>query len=122
MAEYGSREAAMEVLKERVDHHVRRAQQAVKEKGWTYLGARRVQKQSPYKRAKSYEVFGRIAPHFATIGLSPEDAIAVKLEFLAWQAHYDECRARFLRGENVIWPAGTWAIVHLYGQRAETPP
>ena len=122
LEEYGGREGAMKVINERVDHHVQRAHRAVKKKGWTYLGAKRVKKQSPYKRAKSYEVFGRMTPHFATIGLSPEETIAVKQEFVAWQCRYDECRERFLRGEDVIWPAGTWAMVQLYGQKAEAPP
>ena len=33
VSDYGGEEAAREVLKERVEHHVRRAQQAVKQKG-----------------------------------------------------------------------------------------
>ena len=76
-------------------------------------------KLSPFKRAKSYEVFDKLTPHFATIGLSVEDAVAVKRQFLQWQARYDECRERFLRGEAVIWPAGTWAMVQFFGQVAE---
>lgn len=122
VAEHGSAKRAKEVIQERVEHHVQRAQRAVKRQGWRYLGARRVERQSPYKRAKSYEVFGRIAPHFATIGLSREQAIAVKREFVEWQRRYDDCRERFLRGESVIWPAGTWAMVQLYGQQVEAVP
>ncbi|MFK8003451.1 MAG: transposase [Polyangiales bacterium] len=116
---YGSREAAMTALETRLHEHVDTARSAVREKGWKFLGANRVMKLSPFKRAKSYEVFGKLTPHFATIGLSEEEAIAVKREFLAWQARYDDCRERFLRGESVVWPAGTWAMVQSFGQVAE---
>jgi hypothetical protein len=75
-------------------------------------------KLSPYKRAKSYEVFDQLTPHFATIGLSKEEAIHVKMEFIAWQELYDGCRECFLRGAHVIWPAGTWAMVQFFGQSA----
>lgn len=116
---YGSRKAAMTALKSRLHEHVDAARSGVQKKGWKFLGARRVMKLSPFKCAKSYEVFGKLTPHFATIGLSKEEAIAVKRRFLAWQVRYDDCRERFLRGESVIWPAGTWAMVQLFGQVAE---
>lgn len=119
LAHYGSREGAMTALEARLQDHVSKARRAVKEKGWKFLGANRVMKLSPFKRAKSYEVFGKLTPHFATIGLSAEETIAVKRGFLAWQARYDDCRKRFLGGEPVIWPAGTWAMVQLFGQVAE---
>ena len=44
----------------------------------------------------------------------------MKLEYVAFQRRYDECRERFLAGEQgVLWPAGTWAMVRYFGQRAE---
>ncbi|MFT5359258.1 MAG: putative transposase, partial [Polyangiales bacterium] len=121
LAHYGSRDSALAALKARLKDHVDKALRAVKAKGWKFLGADRVMKLSPFKRAKSYEVFGKLTPHFATIGLSVEETIAVKRAFLQWQARYDECRERFLRGEFVIWPAGTWAMVQFFGQVAEAP-
>ncbi len=56
---------------------------------------------------------------FSVVGLTQEEAIRVKVQFLAWQARYDDCRERYLRGETVIWPAGTWAMVEHFGQVAE---
>jgi len=116
---YGSEKAARVVLEERLAHHVDKARAAVKSAGWKYLGADRVMKLSPFKRAKSYEVFDKLTPHFATIGLTEEEAIQVKREFIAWQVRYEDCRERFLRGEAVLWPAGTWAMVQFFGQSAE---
>lgn len=119
VASYECTSAARAVLNERLEHHLNNARRAVSANGWKYLGADRVRKLSPYKRAKSYEVFDALTPHFATIGLSVAETIAVKLEFVAWQERYDECRVRFLAGERVVWPAGTWAMVQFFGQVAE---
>ena len=100
-------------------YELKKARAAVKSAGWKYLGGDGVMRLSPFKRAKSYEVFDKLTPHFATIGLTKEEAIQVKREFIACQERYDDCRERFLRGENVIWPAGTWAMVQFFGQTAE---
>ena len=116
---YGSVSSARALLNGRLEHHLGKARRAVEARGWKYLGADRVRKLSPFKRAKSYEVFDALTPHFATIGLSVADTIAVKREFVAWQDRYDDCRARFLAGECVVWPAGTWAMVQFFGQVAE---
>ena len=97
---YGSRDAARRAVEKSLEQHVERAHAAVRDKGWKYLGAERAQKVNPQKRARSWEVFDRLVPAFATLGLSPEEAIAVKLEYLQFQRRYDECRARFLAGEQ----------------------
>lgn len=117
---YGTREAAMAALKKSLVGHVQRAHAAVRSKGWKYLGAERAQRISPFKRATSWEVFDALVPAFATLGLSKDEVITVKLAYLDFQRRYDDCRARFLDGERgVVWPAGTWAMVRWFGQRVE---
>jgi len=117
---YGSREVALRELQKSLDQHVRRAHAAVQEKAWTYLGAERSKKVNPFKQATSWEVFGALVPAFATLGLSTHEAIAVKQRYVEFQRRYDECRERYLLGEpDIFWPSGTWAMVRLFGQRAE---
>ncbi|MEM7609978.1 MAG: hypothetical protein AAF411_31920, partial [Myxococcota bacterium] len=120
---YGTRERAEHALEERLKYHVENAHAEMKRKGWKYLGAERAIKQDPFKQARSWEVFDALVPAFATRGLSHEERIKAKQRYKAWQAAYDECRRRFLAGEQgILWPAGTWAMVEHFGQKAEAPP
>ena len=76
-------------------------------------------KVSAFKRARSWEVFDKLIPAFATLGLSPEEAMEAKRRYIAWQLAYDDCRERYLDGQrNIEWPPGTWAMVQFYGQVA----
>ena len=119
VSHYESEAGARAVLEERLKHHIQRAHAEIKRLGWRFGSAERAKKADHLKCATSYEVFGALVPHFSTIGLTREETIQVKQEFLAWQRRYDDCRERFLRGENVIWPAGTWAMVEHFGQTAD---
>ncbi|MEM6956636.1 MAG: hypothetical protein AAF645_13160 [Myxococcota bacterium] len=81
---------------------------------------------SPHRRKLflpiGWEVFDALVPAFATRGLSHEERIKAKQRYKAWQEAYDECRRRFLEGEpNLLWPAGTWAMVEYFGQKADSP-
>ena len=114
------REGAAEELRDALERNVQEARAAVRERGWKYLGAERATKVDPFNCAKAYEVFGSRVPHLSTFGLTREEAIAIKQDYVAWQLRYDDCRERLLRGEtNILWPPGTWAMVQFFGQRAE---
>jgi len=119
---YG-REKAMEELTLALEEKVAEARAEVRRKGWTYLGAKRAMSVSPFKQAVAYEVFGARNPDLSTYGLTAEEAATVKREYIAFHLAYQDCRQRLMRGEtDVLWPAGTWAMVQHFGQRAGPLP
>ena len=119
---FGSRDAANAAIQDKLTWHLERARTAIANKGWKYLGRERAMKLSPYKRAKGYEVFDQIKPQISTIGLTHQESILAKQAITHWNLVYDAARERFLDGEHVLWPAGTWAMVEHFGQEAEAPP
>ena len=119
---YG-REKAMEELTLALEEKVAEARVEVRRKGWTYLGAKRAMSVSPFKQAVAYEVFGARNPDLSTYGLTAEEAATAKREYIAFHLAYQACRQRLMRGEtDVLWPAGTWAMVQHFGQRAGPLP
>ena len=112
--EEGARAALEEGLKAKLDE----ARAEVSRQGRIYQGAKRAEKVSPFKQAGAYEVFGARNPDLSTYGLSPEDAMRVKGDYIAFHVAYQDSRLRMLRGEvDVRWPPGTWAMVRHFGQR-----
>jgi len=112
-------EGARTALAAAVEAKVAEAHAEVSRKGWTFLGAKRAAKVSPFKQAVAYEVFGARNPDLSTYGLSQEEAATVKREYIGFHLAYQDCRQRILRGEtDVRWPPGTWAMVQHFGQRS----
>ena len=113
-------EGAKAELAEALEASIAEARAEVREKGWTYQGAARAMKVSPFKQAVAYEVLGARNPDLSTFGLPPEEAARVKREYIAFHRAYQDCRRRMLHGEtDVLWPPGTWAMVQHFGQRAQ---
>jgi len=104
---------------EALEAKIAEARAEIRKKGWTYQGATRAMKVSPFKQAVAYEVFGARNPDLSTFGLAPEEAARVKRDYIDFHRAYQDCRRRMLEGEtDVLWPPGTWAMVQHFGQRS----
>jgi hypothetical protein len=78
--------------------------------GWSFKGADRVLKSSPYARAVTFEERHKLNPRYASAG--DEEALDAAIERDAeFVAQYAAARERWLAGErDVVWPAGTNAM------------
>ena len=111
-----------QALKSSRDGHVAAAHVEMRDKGWRYMGAERCQKTDPFKRATAYEVFDKLNPQFAYVGLSAAERLAVFAEYRTFMADYAECRERHLRHEKgIIWPDGTWKMVRKENHSSAVP-
>lgn len=119
---YGE-EGARQLLVDAIEKNEDVARAAVREKGYTFLGAERVRRCSPFKRATEYEVFGALRPRFSTKGGGKQaylDAVARLKTFLD---EYREAWTRWCAGEHeVVFPYGTWLMRVRFGARCADPP
>ncbi len=119
--DYGN-ELAQARIAARVREREHRAWQESKRTGIAFLGARRVIRQAPTKRAKSYEAFGRLDPQFAAAGHRGAAREAV-LRIRAFNAQYDRALAAWTRGKRTVrFPVGTWWMRVCHGARCGPAP
>jgi putative transposase len=119
--DYGT-ELAQRRIAERVRHREHRAWQESKRSGIAFLGPQRVVRQSPTKRAQSYEAFGSLNPQFAAAGHrnAATDAVRRLREF---NARYDRAFAAWTAGKRTVaFPYGTWWMRVCHGARCGPAP
>ncbi len=115
-------EGARVRIAEAVEKKENDARAEVQAAGWSFKGADRVRKSSPYARAETFEARGRLSPRYASGGDADalDAAIARDAEFLL---RYAETRDRWLAGErHVVWPPGTDAMRRWHGVTCADPP
>jgi putative transposase len=115
-------DADPEELRLRISQECNLREMAIRErvraKGRTFLGAKRVKRQSPQSKPKAaLEQFGLI-PHVAC-----KDR-ALRKRMLEWRRerrkHYDETRALFAQGvKDLVFPEGTFVLHFHHGQARE---
>jgi putative transposase len=107
-------ERAHALLAAEIERQGEEARAYVKDKRWTVLGAKAATKVSPYRRATSWEEFGKLAPSIAAGRGQTEARVAAIKELQEFRAAHAEAKARWCRGErDVVFPAGTyWMRVH----------
>jgi putative transposase len=100
----------------------RKAHAEVKAAGWSFKGAERVLKSSPFDRAKTFEERGGLNPRYACAG--DHDALeAVITRDASFVAEHASARQRWLAGErDVLWPAGTDVMRRRHHVRCADPP
>ena len=120
----GDKDAVREAFRSARDEHVAEAHAEIRDKGLRYIGAARCRKMNPFKRANAYEVFDTFNAQFSCVGLEDEEQRAVAEEYAKFMSDYNKCREALLRLETgIIWPAGTWKMVHeLNHGMAPEPP
>jgi putative transposase len=99
-----------------LDQQEKQARQAVSDKGWTFMGARRVLKTSPFDRATSWEPIRGRNPTFA-VGRGHKSAFFEAVTALrAFRHAYREALDRWRHGvRDHLFPAGTWMMTTLHG-------
>jgi hypothetical protein len=119
--DYGT-ELAQSRIAARVREREHRAWQESKRSGVAFVGARRVLRQAPTKRAKSYEAFGSLNPQFAAAGHRGAAQEAVR-RLRAFNAHYDRALAAWMAGTRTVrFPVGTWWMRVCHGARCGPAP
>ena len=119
--DYGP-ELARERIAERVRDKQHQAWRKAKRTGVPFVGSRRILKVAHTKRAKSYEVFGRLNPQFAAAGNRSAAMQAVK-RLRTFNAQYDRALAAWTAGDrSACFPAGTWWMRVHHGARCGPGP
>jgi hypothetical protein len=118
----GGLEQARARIADAVEAHEKRARIRIEAAGWTFKGADRVLKSSPYARAKTFEQRHELNPRYAYAGddAALEDAVERDRDFAE---RYAIARGRWLTGErDVVWPAGTDAMRRRHRVPCAPPP
>jgi putative transposase len=119
--DYGT-ELAQQRIAERVRQLEHRAWQESKRTGIAFVGARRVIRQAPAKRARSDEAFESLNPQFAAAGHRGAASEAVQ-RLRAFNAQYDKALAAWTAGKRTVrFPVGTWWMRVCHGARCGPAP
>jgi hypothetical protein len=95
---------------------------SVQTRGMGIVGANRVRKGSPFKRAKSWEPLRGRNPSFAVGKDQPEAFRAAVQELRAFRQAYRAALTHWRNGErSVLFPSGTWLMLWLH-RAAVAPP
>ncbi|MGB8332828.1 MAG: transposase [Polyangiales bacterium] len=114
-------QSVREAVKEELQRQERLARQELKTRGWRVLGADRVRRLSPYRRATSSEALRDRNPTFA-VGRGQRslffDAVA---ELRAFRSAYRQSMEQWRAGlRHVVFPKGTWCMCQVHGAAVQT--
>jgi hypothetical protein len=119
--DYGT-ELAQQRIADRVKEREHRAWQESKRTGISFVGPRRVLRQAPTKRARSYEAFGSLNPQFAAAGHREAASQAVQ-RLRLFNAQYDKALRAWTSGNRTVpFPRGTWWMRVCHGARCGPAP
>ncbi len=120
---WGEEETRRKIAEE-VELQLTEAREKLRASGREVLGPARARRASPYRRAKSWEPFGKRDPHFATGRGRVAERIEAARELVAFRREYRETWQRYKAGErDLVWPYGTYLMRVRHGARvAEAPP
>lgn len=109
-----------EDLRKAVGHELERLErlthQQMKKRGWRFLGAARVCRLSPYRRATSFEQLRSRSPTLAVGRGQRKVFFAAAAELRAFRKAYREALAKWRAGRrSVVFPQGTWRMCQLHG-------
>ena len=112
-----SPETLLRTLREEIERREARVREDVKSRNRNFLGARRVQQNSPDALPKSRLEKSEVEP---TIACKKEQLRAAALRWKkAWQARYNELRQELIEqakdSRSVIFPIGSYAVWKWYG-------
>jgi REP element-mobilizing transposase RayT len=120
-----ARRYAAQELREAVDQELERqerhAHQEVRKRGWRFLGAERVRRLSPYRRATSFELLRDRNPTFA-VGRGQKRAFFEAVaELRAFRRAYRDALEQWRAGlRTVVFPQGTWCMCRAHGVVVQT--
>ena len=108
-------------VSEELERQERLAQAEVKARGWRVVGANRVRRLSPYRRASSFELVRDRNPTFA-VGRGDRKVLVQTVgELRAFRHAYRQAFAQWRAGlRSVVFPQGTWWMCRAHGVAGQT--
>ena len=117
---YGAQQVREAVAQE-LEHQEHLAQQEVKKRNWRVLGAERVRRLSPYRRATSFEPLRGRNPTFAVgrgqIGVFFDAVTQLRAFRRAYRQALEQWRAGL---RDAVFPQGTWCMCRFHGVLVNT--
>lgn len=114
-------EAVRESVAAELSRQERLARQEVKARGWRVLGAERVRRLSPYRRATSFAPLRGTNPTFAVGRGQRKVFFQAAAELRAFRAAYRQALEQWRAGlRSVVFPQGTWWMCRAHGVVIQT--
>jgi REP element-mobilizing transposase RayT len=114
-------DALREVVQEELERQERLAYQEVHKRGWRVLGAARVRRLSPYRRATSFELLRDRNPTFAVGRGQKKVFFEAVAELRAFRHAYRQALEQWRAGlRSVVFPQGTWCMCRMHGVALDT--
>lgn len=110
-----------EAVKAELEREERHARAEMKVRGWRILGADRVRRLSPYRRATSFELLRDRSPTFA-VGRGQRKVFSQAVaELRAFRHAYRQALEQWRAGlRSVVFPQGTWWMCQGHGVAGQT--
>jgi len=116
-----SAEAVREAVHEELRRQERLAHQEIRKRGWRILGAERVVRLSPYRRATSFELLRDRNPTFAVGRGHRKVFFRAVAELRAFRRAYRHALEQWRAGlRSVVFPQGTWCMCRVHGAAVQT--
>jgi hypothetical protein len=114
-------EDVREAVADELERQEREARAEVKARGWRILGAARVRRLSPYRRATSFELLRDRNPTFA-VGRGQRKAFfQAVVELRTFRRAYRQALEQWRAGlRSVVFPEGTWWMCQVHGAVGQT--
>ncbi len=114
-------EQLREAVEQELERQERMAHGEIQKRGWRILGADRIRRLSPYRRATSFELLRDRNPTFAVGRGQKRMFFQAAAELRAFRCAYREALERWRAGlRSVVFPQGTWCMCRVYGAVAQT--
>ena len=109
-------EAVQGAVRMELERQERLAHQEIRKRGWRFLGADRVRRLSPYRRATSFELLRDRNPTLAVGRGQKSVFIAAVTELRAFRRAYRDALKQWRAGlRSVVFPQGTWCMRKVHG-------
>ena len=116
LAEAYRAEELRDAVNEELERQEREARAEVKARGWRLLGAARVRRLSPYRRATSFELIRDRNPTFAAGRGQRKVFFRAVAELRAFRSAYRQALEQWRSGlRSVVFPQGTWSMCQVHG-------
>ncbi len=114
-------EEARDAVTAELERQEREARAEVKARGWRILGAARVRRLSPYRRATSFELMRDRNPTFAVGRGQQKVFFQAVAELRAFRRAYRQALEQWRAGlRSVVFPQGTWSMCQVHGMAGQT--
>jgi len=116
-----SAEAVREAVHQELERQEHLAHQEIQKRGWRILGAERVVRLSPYRRATSFELLRDRNPTFAVGRGHRKVFFRAVAELRAFRRAYRRALEQWRAGlRSVVFPQGTWCMCRVHGAAVQT--